>query len=83
MMKVTVNITLKQGVLDPQGKAVETSLHSLGFSEVNDTRVGKSIQFYTEDQVNLEERVHMMCDQLLANPVMEDYHFEIEEVVPS
>ncbi|WP_269411434.1 phosphoribosylformylglycinamidine synthase subunit PurS [Lentibacillus daqui] len=83
MKKVTVHITLKQGVLDPQGKAVQTSLHSLGFDEVSDTRIGKYIEFYTEERADLKERVHKMCDQLLANPVMEDYHFEIEEAVNS
>ncbi|GGB50166.1 phosphoribosylformylglycinamidine synthase subunit PurS [Virgibacillus dakarensis] len=83
MKKVIVFITLKQGVLDPQGKAVQTSLHSLGFQEVEEARIGKYIELYVEDQENVSERVQAMCEQLLANPVIEDYRFEIEEAVHS
>ncbi|WP_188455093.1 phosphoribosylformylglycinamidine synthase subunit PurS [Virgibacillus oceani] len=83
MKKVTVFITLKQGVLDPQGKAIQTSLHSLGFQEVEDARVGKYIELHVEDHENVDERVKEMCDKLLANPVIEDYRFEVEEAVRS
>ncbi|MBP2076561.1 phosphoribosylformylglycinamidine synthase subunit PurS [Oceanobacillus polygoni] len=83
MKQVTVYITLKAGVLDPQGKAIGESLHSLGFEEVKEAKVGKVIELTIEDGPNLEARVTKMCDKLLANPVMEDYRFEIEEAVQS
>ncbi|WP_099157708.1 phosphoribosylformylglycinamidine synthase subunit PurS [Virgibacillus ndiopensis] len=81
MKKVTVFITLKEGVLDPQGKAIQASLHSLGFQEVAEARVGKYIELQVEDHENVDERVKEMCDKLLANPVIEDYRFEVEEAV--
>ncbi|WP_096271599.1 phosphoribosylformylglycinamidine synthase subunit PurS [Paucisalibacillus globulus] len=83
MRKVTVFITLKQGVLDPQGKQIQESLNVLGFNEVQQARVGKYMELQVEDGPNLEERVREMCDKLLANPVIEDYHFDVEEVVHS
>lgn len=83
MKQVTVYITLKAGVLDPQGKAIGESLYSLGFEEVKEAKVGKVIELTIEDGPNLEARVTEMCDKLLANPVMEDYRFEIEEAVQS
>lgn len=79
MKKVTVFITLKQGVLDPQGKQIQTSLNSLGYQEVEQARVGKYIELHVEDHENVEARVQEMCGQLLANPVIEDYRFEVEE----
>ncbi|CEI82923.1 phosphoribosylformylglycinamidine synthase subunit PurS [Oceanobacillus oncorhynchi subsp. incaldanensis] len=79
MRKVQVYITLKQGVLDPQGKAIQTSLHSLDYPEVEDVRVGKYIELQVEDGPGLEGRVTQMCEQLLANPVIEDYRIELEE----
>lgn len=83
MRNVTVYITLKQGVLDPQGKAIQESLNSLGFNEVAEARVGKYIEMQVEDGPNLEARVKEMCDKLLANPVIEDYQFKVEEAVHS
>ncbi|MBP1948234.1 MULTISPECIES: phosphoribosylformylglycinamidine synthase subunit PurS [Virgibacillus] len=83
MKKVTVHVTLKQGVLDPQGKAIQTSLHSLGFPEVEEARVGKYIELTMEDDADIEARVKAMCDKLLANPVIEDYRFNVEEAVQS
>ncbi|SEQ82678.1 phosphoribosylformylglycinamidine synthase [Virgibacillus subterraneus] len=83
MKKVTVHVTLKQGVLDPQGKAIQTSLHSLGFPEVEEARVGKYIELHMEDDADIEARVKAMCDKLLANPVIEDYRFNVEEAVQS
>lgn len=83
MKKVTVYITLKQGVLDPQGKAIQTSLHSLGYEEVEEARVGKFIELKIDDKENLDERIQAMCDQLLANPVIEDFRFDVEEAVQS
>ncbi|MGY0694785.1 phosphoribosylformylglycinamidine synthase subunit PurS [Virgibacillus sp. FSP13] len=81
MKKVTVFITLKQGVLDPQGKAIQDSLNSLGYQEVEQARVGKYLELHVEDNENMEERVNDMCEKLLANPVIEDYRFEVEEAV--
>lgn len=83
MKKVTVYITLKQGVLDPQGKAIQTSLHSLGYEEVQEARVGKFIELKVDDKEDLDARINAMCDQLLANPVIEDFRFDVEEAVQS
>ncbi len=79
-MKVKVYVTLKKGVFDPQGKAVEDALHSLGFSGVGNVRVGK----YIEMEINststkeAERQTKEMCEKLLANPVIEDYSFKVE-----
>lgn len=83
MKKVTVYITLKQGVLDPQGKAIQTSLHSLGYEEIQEARVGKFIELKVDDKEDLDARINAMCDQLLANPVIEDFRFDVEEAVQS
>ncbi len=80
-MKAIVDIYLKEGVLDPQGKAVHHALLSLGFDEVKDVRVGKQIVL-TLDEMDEEEakkRVKDMCETLLANTVIEDYKIEIEK----
>ncbi|WP_042141963.1 phosphoribosylformylglycinamidine synthase subunit PurS [Paucisalibacillus sp. EB02] len=83
MRKVTVFITLKQGVLDPQGKQIQESLNALGYKEIQEARVGKYIELQVEDGPNLEARVREMCDKLLANPVIEDYHVDMGEAVHS
>ncbi|MFC5713906.1 phosphoribosylformylglycinamidine synthase subunit PurS [Thalassorhabdus alkalitolerans] len=83
MVKVHVYVTLKSGVLDPQGSAVKNSLHTLGYNEVQEVKVGKFMELTVENGENLEERVKEMCEKLLSNPVIEDYSFEIEEVVSS
>jgi phosphoribosylformylglycinamidine synthase len=79
-MHVKIFISFKEGVLDPQGKAVERSLHSLGYEEVRDVRMGKYLEIELEasSRAAAEARVREMCDKLLANPVIEDYRFEIE-----
>ncbi len=78
-MRVKIHISLKHGVLDPQGKAIERSLHTLGYSEVRDVRAGKCLDIDVDDASRsaIEARVREMCDKLLANPVIEDYRFEI------
>ncbi|MFO1242702.1 MAG: phosphoribosylformylglycinamidine synthase subunit PurS [Rickettsiales bacterium] len=78
-MKATVHITLKNGVLDPQGKAINNALHSLGFSEVENVRVGKFIEVEVneKDKSKAEQKLKSMCDQLLANTVIENYKVEI------
>ena len=74
-MKVIVNVRLKQGVLDPQGKAVLHALASLGFSGVRDVRVAKQIvlELDGEDRDKIYAEVAKMCDEILANTVIEDY----------
>jgi phosphoribosylformylglycinamidine synthase subunit PurS len=76
-----VFVTLKKTVLDPQGKAVQEALSRLGFSEVADVRVGKYLELRLEagDPVRARERVAEMCKKLLANPVIEEFRFEIGE----
>lgn len=79
-MKATVYVTVKENVLDPQGKAVQSSLHSLGFHEVKEVRIGKYMELTldTNDRAAAEERVRTMCEKLLANTVIEDYRFELK-----
>lgn len=78
-MVARVFVTLKRGVLDPAGKAVEQSLHSLGFSEANEVRLGKYIELRIEqgDPAKARARLEEMCRKLLANTVVEDYRVEI------
>jgi len=78
-MRARVFVTRKQAVLDPQGKAIEHSLHSLGFTEARDVRLGKYIELAIDgDAVVAKDRLDEMCRKLLANGVIEDYRFEIE-----
>ncbi|HEX9445029.1 MAG TPA: phosphoribosylformylglycinamidine synthase subunit PurS [Candidatus Binatia bacterium] len=79
-MRAKIFISFKHGVLDPQGKAVERSLHTLGYQEVRDVRMGKYLEIELEaaSRPEAEARIREMCDKLLANPVIEDYRFEIE-----
>lgn len=79
-MRARVYVTRKQGVLDPQGKAIEHSLHALGYAEANDVRLGKYIELALEetDPERARQRVEEMCRRLLANGVIEDYRFEVE-----
>jgi phosphoribosylformylglycinamidine synthase len=76
-----VYVTPKQGILDPQGKAVERSLHALGFAEVGDVRVGKYIELRLRDLARdaAAARVREMCERLLANGVIEDFRVEVAE----
>ncbi len=79
-MTAIVNVFLKEGVLDPQGKATHHALDSLGFEGVNDVRIGKQIvlQLDTDDRAKAEAEVKEMCETLLANTVIEDYNIEIK-----
>lgn len=83
MYKVKVYVTLRESVLDPQGGAVKSVLHAMDYQEVTDVRIGKYMELQLESTEKLEERVKEMCEKLLANTVIEDYRFEVEEVVPS
>ena len=78
-MKAKVHITLKNGVLDPQGKAVQHALGSLGFGGVNDVRQGKFIELELAetDKVKARETVEQMCKNLLANTVIENYTIDL------
>jgi phosphoribosylformylglycinamidine synthase len=78
-MKAIVNVYLKEGVLDPQGKAAHHALESMNFKGVKDVRIGKQIviQLETNDKEEAEKEVKEMCETLLANTVIEDYTIEI------
>lgn len=78
-MKAKVHVTLKNGVLDPQGKAVQHALGSLGFDGVNDVRQGKFIELELAetDEAQAHAAVEEMCKKLLANTVIENYSVEI------
>jgi len=81
-MRVKIFVSLKNGVLDPQGKAIERSLHTLGYPEVQEVRMGKYLELNIEASSGnsaTENRIREMCDKLLTNPVIEDYRFEIEQ----
>ena len=74
-MKVKVIVTLKDGVLDPQGKAIQQTLNGMSFSEVKEVRQGKyfDIEVSTEDEKKAKNKVEEMCKKLLANLVIEDF----------
>ncbi len=76
-MKATVHIMLKKGVLDPQGKAIGSALHGMGFDEVGEVRQGKVIELDLGGDAN-EARIREMCEKLLANPVIEDYEIKMK-----
>ena len=75
-----VHVTLKPVVLDPQGSAVLGGLHTLGFDTVSAVRVGKYLEITLDapDQTSAQEAVQQMCARLLANPVIEQYRFDLE-----
>jgi len=79
-VKIRVHITLKNGVLDPQGKAISNALGSLGFDGVNDVRQGKFIELdiAEADEVRARDSVDSMCRKLLANTVIEDYRIDLD-----
>ena len=74
-MKVKIIVTLKTGVLDPQGKAIQQTLDSMGFSNIKDVRQGKyfDIEINTNDEKKAKSLAEEMCKKLLANLVIEDY----------
>ena len=79
-MRVKVYITPRQGILDPQGRAIEHSLKSLGFNNVAQARMGKYIELdvAADSAAEAAAEVKRMCEELLANTVIEDYRFEVE-----
>ncbi len=82
MYLARVYVTLKPTVNDPQGLTIRGALHSLGFADVESVRAGKylEIQITAEDRKKAEKQLAEMCRKLLANPVIEDYRFEFEEL---
>lgn len=79
-MKAKVHVTLKAGVLDPQGKAIGNALHGLGFNAVKDVRQGKYIELELDerDPAKARAEVERMCKSLLANTVIENYRIEVD-----
>lgn len=80
MAQVKVYVTLKPSLLDAQGKVVQGALQQLGYDDVAQVRVGKYIEMTVADDAHapdIEAQVKEMCDRLLANPVIEDYRFEV------
>ena len=79
-MKARITITLKEGVLDPQGKAIAGALHALGFGAVGNVRQGKYIEVEVaeSDPERARAEVKRMCEQLLANTIIENYAYELE-----
>jgi phosphoribosylformylglycinamidine synthase PurS subunit len=77
---VKVFVTPRKGILDPQGRAVEHSLRSLGFKGVSNVQIGKYIVFQlsARSPADAREQVQKICERLLANPLIEDYTFEVE-----
>jgi len=78
-LKITVLVTPREGILDPQGRAVEQALNTLGFGNVARVRVGRYIvlDIETSSASEAREQAKRMCEQLLANPLIEDYRFEV------
>jgi len=81
MFKANIYVTLKEGVLDPQGDAVRKSLHVLNYQGVNEVRIGKFIEVWLEaaDQATAQRELQEMSDKLLANPVIEKFRVEMVE----
>jgi phosphoribosylformylglycinamidine synthase len=79
--RVNVRVMPREGLLDPQGQAVEHALSALGFAEAGRVRIGRAIRLEVAalSRADAEARARQMCDKLLANPVTEDYLLEVEE----
>jgi len=80
MAKVKVYVTLKPTLLDSQGRVVQTALQNLGYNNVEGVRIGKYIEIeISGNGGKLDEQIDEMCRKLLANPVIEDYRYEVSE----
>lgn len=77
MPLVKIAITLKPTLLDAQGRVVQNALHSLGYENVDQVRIGKYMELKIADGPELENQVRAMCEKLLANPVIEEYRYEV------
>ncbi|MBT4512709.1 MAG: phosphoribosylformylglycinamidine synthase subunit PurS [Chloroflexi bacterium] len=82
MFLAKIYITLKPSVNDPQGLTIKGGLHNLGFNSVNSVRAGKYMEINVNetDRAKAEEQVRGMCEQLLTNPIIEDFRFELEAI---
>ncbi len=82
MKRVKIYVTLRESVLDPQGSAVKGALHTMGYQEVADVRIGKYLELQVDDSKRpLDVVVKEMCEKLLTNTVIEDYRYDVEEAV--
>ncbi len=80
MPLVNVVVTLKPSLLDAQGRVVQDALHALGHANVGQVRIGKYMELEIDaPQAELDGKVREICEQLLANPVIEDYRYEVKE----
>ena len=77
MPLVKISITLKPALLDAQGRAVHGALKNLGYDNVSQVRIGRYIEINIPDSADVDSQVCDMCDKLLANPVIEDYRYEV------
>ena len=77
MAQVKVYVTLKPSLLDAQGKVVQGALQQLGYDGVEQVRIGKYVEMTVNDGPQMDAHVREMCDKLLANPVIEDYRYEV------
>jgi phosphoribosylformylglycinamidine synthase len=82
VLKANVYVTLKEGVLDPQGDAVKKSLHVLNYTDVDELRIGKFIEIWlqSDDREKAQQELTEMSDKLMANPVIENFRVELVEV---
>ena len=82
MLKAEIYITLKDTVSDPQGLTIKHALESLGYKDIEDLRIGKLVilKLNYKDKQEAEKKIDEMCKKLLANPIIEDYRFNIKEV---
>ncbi len=78
-MKAKIHVTLKPGILDPQGKAIEQALATLGYASASNVRMGKYLELdlNEKDKVKAEVEVKAMCEKLLANTIIEEYRYEL------
>ncbi len=78
----SINITLRAGILDVQGKTIEHALHSIEFSQINNVRIGKYVclSVEAENYDSAMQIVDMACQKLIANPIIEDYSIDLEEI---
>jgi phosphoribosylformylglycinamidine synthase len=79
-VKAKIHVTLKPGILDPQGKAIEHALETLGFKSASNVRVGKymELDLSEKDRAKAEADVKAMCEKLLANTIIEEYRYELQ-----
>lgn len=81
MFEAEIYITLKKTVADPQGLTVKHALHSLGYKDLTEVRMGKlvTLKLKSSNRAAVEKEITGMCQQLLANPIIEDYRFQLKE----